>query len=79
VKSQRLSSGYEIRYFSKDVNANGETDFKGETSVFTTDERIEFLNYYAKEVSAYYGDKGLNTEVAPDDDTTMGTRRSKLV
>ena len=68
AKSQHLSSGYEVRYFSKDVDANGETDFKGETSVFSTDERINFLNYYANEVSAYFGDKGLNTEVAPDNE-----------
>jgi glycosyl hydrolase family 2 len=66
AKSQDLSSGYEIRYFSNDENANGETDFKGETSVFSTDERINFLSYYANEVSAYHRDKELNTEVAPD-------------
>ena len=68
VKSQSLSTNFEVRYFSKDNNANGETDFKGETSVFTTEERINFLSYYANEVSAYYGDKELNTEVAPDEE-----------
>lgn len=68
AKSQHLSSSYEVRYFSKNANANGETDFKGETSVFSTDERISFLNYYANEVSAYYNDQDLNTEVAPDNE-----------
>ena len=68
ISAQHLSSGYEVRYFSKDTKANGETDFKGETSVFSTDERINFLNYYANEVSAYYGDKELDSEVAPDDE-----------
>lgn len=66
VKSQHISSSYEVRYFSKDEKANGETDFKGETSVFSTDERIEFLKYYVNEVSAYHNDEDLNTEVAPD-------------
>jgi len=60
---QNLSSGYEVRYFSKDAKANGETDFKGETSTLNTDQRLAFLKYYGDQVSAFYGDKDLNTEV----------------
>src|SRR5690554_3861539 len=66
--AQQTSSSFEIRYFTKDMKANGETDFKGETSIFDTEQRIRFLAYYANEVSAYYGDKDLNTEVAPDNE-----------
>lgn len=66
--AQEISSSFEIRYFTKDMKANGETDFKGETSIFDTEQRIRFLTYYANEVSAYYGDKDLNTEVAPDNE-----------
>ena len=62
-KAQQLSSGYEVRYFSKDAKANGETDFKGETSTLNTDQRLAFLKYYGDQVSAFYGDKDLNTEV----------------
>jgi hypothetical protein len=63
---QHLSSGYEVRYFSKDPEANGETDFKGETSTLDNNKRIDFLKFYADEVSSYYGDKDLNTEVVTD-------------
>ncbi|HBL75003.1 MAG: hypothetical protein A2W90_07590 [Bacteroidetes bacterium GWF2_42_66] len=66
LNAQHTYSGYEIRYFSKDTKANGETDFKGETSTLNTDQRIEFLKYYADQVSSYYGDKNLNTEVVSD-------------
>lgn len=64
--AQHLSTGFEIRYFSNDIKANGETDFKGETSTLDTEKRIQFLKFYSEEVSSYYGDKDLNTEVASD-------------
>ncbi len=64
--SQDLPSGYEVRYFSKDPAANGETDFKGETSTLTTEQRIELLKYFADQAAAYYGDEELNTEVVTD-------------
>ena len=64
--AQQISAGYEVRYFSKDAKANGETDFKGETSTLNTDQRLAFLSYYADQVSSYYGDKELNTEVVTD-------------
>ena len=41
------SKSFELRYFSNDSKANGETDFKGETQVFDTDQRVEFLKHYA--------------------------------
>ncbi len=61
-----MSTGYEVRYFSKDPKANGETDFKGETTTLDNDKRIDFLRFFANEVSSYYGDKDLNTEVVTD-------------
>jgi len=66
LTAQPLSAGYEVRYFSRDPAANGETDFKGETTVLDTEERIRLLKYYANEVSSYYGDKDLNTQVVTD-------------
>ncbi len=64
--AQNLSDGYEIRYFSKDTKANGETDFKGDTSTLPTDQRIASLKYRGDQISSYYGDKELNTEVITD-------------
>ena len=66
LSAQQLPAGYEVRYFSKDPQANGETDFKGETSTLNTDQRIEFLKFYADQVSTYYGDKDLDTKVVSD-------------
>ncbi|MEN8230805.1 MAG: glycoside hydrolase family 2 TIM barrel-domain containing protein [Bacteroidota bacterium] len=63
---QHLSAGYEVRYFSKDPKANGETDFKGETSTLNNEKRLGFLKYFADEVSSYYDDPGLNREVVTD-------------
>ena len=43
-----LSENVELRYISHDPAANGETDFKGETSTLTTQQRIDYLNRYAE-------------------------------
>ncbi len=64
--SQPLPAGYEVRYYSKDPRANGETDFKGETSTLNTGQRLQFLQYYADQVSAFYGDRELDTRVVRD-------------
>src|SRR5690625_6655061 len=61
LNGQRISSGFEVRYFSSDPKANGETDFKGETSVFSTEDRMEFLKYYGKSAAAYFQDENLDT------------------
>src|SRR5690625_3709082 len=66
LNGQRISSGFEVRYFSSDPNANGETDFKGETSVFSTEDRMEFLKYYGKSAAAYFQDENLDTQVVTD-------------
>src|SRR5699024_964345 len=68
VEAQRLSSGFEVRFISNDPDANGETDFKGETSVLTTEERLEFLKYYAQMSAAWFEDEDLNTEVVTDEE-----------
>ena len=77
LKAQHLSAGFEIRYFSNDSKANGETDFKGETSILNTDQRVEFLKFYADQVSSYYGDKDLNTEVVSDQEAIDFSNRMK--
>ena len=43
----QIASSFELRYFSKEKEANGITDFKGETAIFNTDQRVEFLRVYA--------------------------------
>ncbi len=77
--AQHISDGYEVRYFSKDPSANGETDFKGETSTLDNEKRIEFLKFYADEVSSYYGDQDLNTQVVTDQEAIdfLGTIKAQ--
>ena len=72
--SQSLSQSFEFRYVTKDQQANGITDFKGETAVFSTSERIAFLSHYADYASAYFDDPGLNKQAVSDKqlDSLMG-------
>ncbi|MDE7342125.1 MAG: hypothetical protein K2N80_16470 [Lachnospiraceae bacterium] len=58
-----LSDSFELRFFSNDKSANGETDFKGETSTLTTGQRVEFLNAYADRMSRQYQDFSLEQPV----------------
>ena len=60
----RLSHSFEFRYVDDRPAANGETDFSGETAVFDTDQRIEFLTQYAKYAVGFFDDAQLNKEVA---------------
>lgn len=54
---------FELRYFSSDMDANGETDFKGETEFFSTEQRVEFLSHYATLAKQQFDDPDLNTKV----------------
>ena len=58
-----LSDNFELRFFSSDKSANGETDFKGETSTLTTEQRVEFLNAYADRMSRQYKDFSLEQPI----------------
>ena len=65
-----LSKSFELRYVTGDIAANGETDFKGETAIFSTEERIGFLKNYADYASEYFHDPHLDTDIAPDSDVS---------
>jgi len=68
--AQEISRAFEFRYVSEDSRANGETDFKGETAVFSTEERVEFLRRYAVYAGTYFNDPGLNKEVVSDEEVS---------
>jgi len=55
-----FSRSFEFRAVSSVPAANGETDFKGKTAVFSTEERVAFLNAYADYASAWFGDPNLD-------------------
>lgn len=66
LNAQTLSKTFEMRYFTNDLKANGETDFKGETEWFNTDQRIEFLNKYADFASNFYENPALDKKIVND-------------
>ena len=68
---------FELRYFSPDKKANGETDFKGATAVFTTEQRVEFLKQYAEAAKKQFDDPGLNTVVVTDDEVAETLKKIK--
>jgi hypothetical protein len=51
-----ISKSFELRGFSRDSKANGETDFKGPTEFYDTGGRLEYLKAYAKEARAFFGE-----------------------
>ncbi len=59
----QTASSFELRYISKDPQANGITDFKGETGVFNTPQRVEFLKHYADVAKDFFDDPKLDTKV----------------
>ena len=63
IRMELLSDNFELRFFSSDKTANGETDFKGETSTLTTEQRVEFLNAYADQMSRQYEDFSLEQPI----------------
>lgn len=58
--SQTTYKSFELRHFTNDPEANGETDFKGETEWMNTDQRIRFLEDYAVYSSRFFKDPDLN-------------------
>ncbi len=68
-----ISKSFELRYVTDDPRGSGPTDFKGETQVFNTEERITFLERYASYAKRYFEDPGLDKDVV-----TMAEARERL-
>lgn len=62
-----VSRSFELRHFTNDIRANGETDLKGETEWMSLDQRIAFLHRYADHAAAFFNDKDLNTKLVDKD------------
>jgi hypothetical protein len=60
------SRSFELRYFSNDPGANGETDFKGESQIFDTDQRVAFLHHYARFSKSFFDDPALDLMVVSE-------------
>ncbi|MBL7970170.1 MAG: hypothetical protein JNL03_01510, partial [Prolixibacteraceae bacterium] len=67
--SQTTYKTFELRHFTSDSKANGETDFKGETEWMDTAQRILFLEDYAMCSSRFFKDPQLNRKVVGSEET----------
>ncbi len=65
---QPISKSFEFRYFSNNAKADGGTDFKGHTSVFNTEERVEFLRRYGKYAKGFFGCPKLDLQVVTNNE-----------
>ncbi|MFW5832127.1 MAG: hypothetical protein ACOCVA_07725, partial [Prolixibacteraceae bacterium] len=66
VFAQNTHESFELRYFTNDTAANGETDFKGETEWMDTEQRIRFLGDYAGYASRFFGNPGFNEKIVTE-------------
>jgi len=77
AQSEQLSRAFEFRYFDRDCRANGETDFKGETTVFDTEQRIDFLRNYAEYAKCFFNDSKLAKKVVTDAEVKAALEKIK--
>jgi hypothetical protein len=75
--AQEISRSFELRYFSSAPEANGETDFKGPTAVFNTEQRVTYLNHYADYATRFFRDPELNTPVVSDAELDAALQKLK--
>ena len=65
-----VSKSFEMRWFTSDVNADGETDFHGETEWLDTDRRIIALGNYARFASDFWENPDLDRPIVTENDIT---------
>ncbi len=77
VSGEPLAQAFELRYFSQNPAANGETDFKGKTEFLTTEQRVDFLRSYAEYGRLFWKDPRLDQEVFPLAEARVRTQQIK--
>ena len=63
-----ISKSFELRYFTPEANADGETDFKGKTEYFDTEQRVKYLEIYEKYARQFFKNPDWNKLVVTDDE-----------
>ena len=76
-KGKVLGRTFELKYFSNNKSADGNTDFIGDTSVFNTDQRVEFLSHYAKQACRFFKDPNLDKKVVTDAEVAAALKKIK--
>jgi len=77
VSAAPLAQAFEVRYFTTNVAANGETDFKGKTEFLNTEQRVDFLRAYAEYGRMFWRDPRLDKEVFPLAEARVRTQQIK--
>lgn len=72
-----VSRSFELRYISDNDAANGESDFKGSTSVFDTEQRIKYLGHYADYASRFFEDISLKTKAVSSEELSSALANLK--
>lgn len=66
ANAQKTSKLFEMRYFTPDTKANGQTDYRGGDEWLDTEERISFLEDYAAFGKQFYKVPGLDKKPIAD-------------
>ncbi len=77
MNGEPLAQSFEIRYFTPNPAANGETDFKGKSEFLSTGQRVDFLRAYAEYGRIFWKDARLDKEVCPLADARVLTQQIK--
>ncbi len=59
LTAQTISKSFEIRYFTDSIHATGTNGFNGDSSIFSTEDRLIFLNLYRDVAKQYYNNPAL--------------------
>lgn len=77
INAQEISRSFEMRYYTNDAKANGESDFSGEKEVYDTEKRIEYLNNYEKVAGEFFDNKNWDKLVLSDDEAKAMAEKIK--
>ncbi len=72
-----LGRTFELRYFTDDPDADGDTDFQEGNGVLDTAQRVEFLRHYADQASRFFEDPNLDRKVLQAGDVEKAMDRLK--
>jgi hypothetical protein len=68
VEANEAWKSFELRYYSDQPKANGETDFRGKTEFFDTDQRIDYLKTYERLAGRFFKNPDWDQLVVPDEE-----------
>ncbi len=67
VQAQVVSRSFELRYFSDSTQAIGVNDFRGDSALFSNQQRIEYLTNYANYAKDFFENPDLDQKAIEDE------------